>query len=422
MPTSISRKVVPSIHLAGDASTQSRGRRPLPAGAVRGMTIAARGAHETVRFEYAGGHRKHIKLLSWVAGQAGLLFGASPDLARLPFDIQLLRETHGAYGHAVEHDLANMLVSIFDGYLTSPDIACRFFQSGGEACSAAEIIARAITGRDAIATSGYHGAATDFAHKPGWAGYPRANLDLHRRFEFGDSEAMRLAVRGYRDDGSPAFYMPGYDYPTAVDRQAACVMVEVPAWDNETAISAFLGECRLIADTYEIPLIIDDVVCGFRLALAGSCERYGVKADMIVLGKSMSAIGCVSAIIGRADLIDRLGKDVFYSTTFGGSPGPCGVAAATVRWLSSHCAEVYGQAGHLQTIGRVLKAGLNERGVKCVGQPERSVVVFDTDEEWLAWCSRMIEQGVMIHRPQFPTMAHTLADVEQTLRAVEAIR
>ena len=427
-----------SMVLAGGASTQSRGRRPLPPGAVRGETIAARGVTETVRFDFEDGHHERRELLSWMGGQAGLLFGASSDLLQLPFDTFHLRETHGSYGHFAEYILADALGEVFDGYLASSDMACRFFQSGGEACAAAVRIARAATGRDAIATSGYHGAATDFAHRPEITGFTRADLELHRRFDFGHVDEMHLAVRGYLDDGRPAYSVPGHEYDLAVMRSSACIMVEIPAWDDEVDISTFLRACRSRADEYGIPLIIDDVVCGFRLALAGSCERYGVKADMVVLGKAMSATGCVSALVGRADLVGRLGQDVFYSTTFGGAPGPCSVAAAMVRWLVKYREEVYGKTtihqsinigeyvliepGHLATIGRALKDGLNARGVKCIGQPERSIVVFDTDDEWLTWCGRMIERGVMIHRPNFPTMAHTLADVEKTLRAVEAIR
>src|SRR3972149_4779379 len=214
-----------SMALAGDASTQSRGRRPLPPGAVRGTTIAARGVTETVRFDFEDGHHERRELLSWVGGQAGLLFGASPDLSQLPFDALHLRETHGSYGHAAEYDLVDVLGEVFDGFLTSSERPCRFFQSGGEACAAAVRIARAATGRDAIATSGYHGAATDFAHRPAWLGYPPANLELHRWFEFGETVRMWSA-----SVGAP-------DVRQGLSGSVACIMVEVPAWDDENAIA-----------------------------------------------------------------------------------------------------------------------------------------------------------------------------------------
>ena len=387
-----------SMALAGDASTQSRGRRPLPHGVAQAVTLAARGVEEYVRLDFTDGHSERRRLLSWVGGQAGLLFGASPDLSDLSFDGAHWRETHGSYGHAAEHDLADALGQVFDGLLTSEDMACRFFANGGDACAAAVRIARAATGRDAIATQGYHGAHADFAHEPHWTGYPFENVRLHHRFDFGDALALRKAAR-----------------------QSACIMVEAPAWDDEDAIASFLHLCRGTADEYGIPLIIDDVVGGFRLALGGTCERYGVKADMVCLGKAMSATGDVSAIVGRRDLVGKLAGEVFFSTTFGGAPGPCSVAAATVKWLTAHRDEVYGGDGHLQRIGRALKEGFNERGIKCVGQPERSIFEFPTEEARLAWCSKMIERGIMVDRPNFPTLMHNMEHVKRTLEAAEAV-
>ena len=377
-----------TMRLAGNASTQSRARRPLPPGAVRGMTLGDNSPYENVRFDFTDGLYETRRLLSWVGGQAGLLWGSYEDELRV--------DAPGSYGHETEYDLADRLGEVYSGLLSSDNMACRFFANGGDACAAAVRVALAVTWRDAIATQGYHGAATDFAHEPAALGYPKANLDLHRRFEFGDIAGMNEAIRG-----------------------AACVMVEVPAWDDDAAIATFLSECRRAADAFAIPLIIDDVVCGFRLALGGSCEAYGVKADMVCLGKALSPTGCVSALVGRKDMIGRLGSDVFYSTTFGGSPGLCAGAAFALRWLTEHRKEIY---EHLNRIGTLLKYGFNARGIRCVGQPERSVFEFPSESEWLSWCSRMIGQGIMVHRPNFPTLAHIEEHVEETMRAVEAIR
>ena len=382
-----------SMNLVGSASTQSRARRPLPPGAVRGMTLETSGVKERVRFTYLDGRERDSTLLSWVGGQAGLLWGARPTNVAL--GLAHLQDTHGSYGHIAEHSLAGTLGEIYDGLLTSDDMSCRFFQDGGTACAAAVRIARAETGRDAIATQGYHGMHADFAHEPAWTGYPYENVRLHHRFDFGDTRAMRNAAR-----------------------RASCVMVEVPAWDDEAAIAGFLQACRDTADEFVVPLIVDDVVLGFRVALGGTCERYGVRADMVCLGKTMSATGCVSALVGRADLVGRLADEVFASTTFGGAPGPCSVAAATVKWLATHRSEVY---GHLESIGRALRDGLNALGVRCVGQPARFATSFYSEADHRAWCSKMIERGIMCDRPFFPTLAHTPQHVKETLAAAEAI-
>ena len=382
------------ITLAGGASTDSRASRPLPCGAVRGMTCAVAGVREYVEFTYGDGSAEDRELLSWVVGQAGLLWGGGP----YPFPLAPGDLTHGSYGHIAEYDLADTLGEVFDGKLSSNDLAVRFFSNGGDACAAAVRIARAVTARDVIATQGYHGAQSDFAHQPAWFGYPYENVRLHRRFEFGDSAGMAQAAR-----------------------DAACIMVEVPGLDDEQAIMTFLENCRSKADQWIIPFIIDDVVGGFRFALGGTAERYGVKPDMICLGKAMSATGGISALIGRADLVGKLGGEVFYSTTFGGAPDRCQIANDTIRWLMNHRGEVYGESGHLHIIGQALKDGLNALGVPCVGQPERSALNFPTNTAWLDFCSRMIERGVMMHRPNFVTLAHSMRDVDETLAAAERV-
>ncbi len=71
--------------------------------------------------------------------------------------------------------------------------------------------------------------------------------------------------------------------------------------------------------------------------------------------------------------------------------------------------------------GKVLMDGLRGLGLTVIGQPERSVVTFPTDAEWLAWCGQMIERGVMCHRPQFVSLNHTDSDINFTLRQAAEI-
>jgi len=199
-------------------------------------------------------------------------------------------------------------------------------------------------------------------------------------------------------------------------RDCAAICVEVPALDDEAAIAAFLRECRQACDRGGAVFIVDEVVTGFRVALGGAAQRYGVKPDIACFGKAMSSTGCVSAVIGLRELVEPIGGQVFYSATFGGSPGPCAVAAATVKWLRENTDSTY---AHLRHIGTLLKDGYNALGIPCVGQPERSVFAFDQDRDWLAFCSQMIERGYMVHRPNFPTLIHTEQHVRDTLAAAK---
>ena len=392
--------------LIDSASTQSRARRPLPDRAIRAVTTDADGALEWVKFTLEDGTIEDRELLTWIGGQAGLLWGAAPKVTRLfGLSSDKLEYTHGSYGHEIEHALADLLAELFEPYIVNgaKGVGVRFFQNGGDACAAAARLCRAETGKQLIATQGYHGAQDCFGH---WtpagtlpAGYLQADVEKHRRFKFRDYAGMH----------SEAYY-------------SACLMLEVPGLDDEAQIADFLKYARHTADEVDIPLVIDDVVGGFRFGLRGSCERYNVQADLICLGKAMSATGKIAALVGRLDLMEGFERDVFYSTTFGGDPGACAVALATIEWLKAHRKEVYGPEGHLQKIGRALKDGLNAIGVPVAGQPERSAFAFPNDDEWLRFCRGMIGQGVMVHRPNFPTLAHTLADVERTIAAARMVR
>jgi len=121
--------------------------------------------------------------------------------------------------------------------------------------------------------------------------------------------------------------------------------------------------------------------------------------------------------VGRADLVDTLSGPVFASETFGGSPDDCAVASSTVRWLMDHPESFE----HLSLIGESLKRGYTELGIRVIGQPERSTFVFSTDSEWIGFCSRMIELGIMVHRPNFISLSHSMGDVDKTLEVAQKV-
>src|SRR3972149_12192713 len=114
-----------SIELVGGASTQSRARRPLPRWAKAGTTISGHGAYEDIIFYTIENSQVLERLLSWVGGQAGLLWGHGP----IPFENELILA--GAYGHQEEYGLTNALGMVYDGLLSSNDMSVRFFQNGG---------------------------------------------------------------------------------------------------------------------------------------------------------------------------------------------------------------------------------------------------------------------------------------------------
>ena len=74
---------------------------------------------------------------------------------------------------------------------------------------------------------------------------------------------------------------------------------------------------------------------GFRLALGGAQERFGVTADLACFSKAIANGMPLSVLTGRADVMRLLEKDVFFFTTFGGEALSLAAAQATLRELTA---------------------------------------------------------------------------------------
>jgi len=117
---------------------------------------------------------------------------------------------------------------------------------------------------------------------------------------------------------------------------------------------------------------------GFRLALGGAQERFGVTADLACFSKAVANGMPLSVLTGRADVMSLLERDVFFFSTFGGEALSLAAAAATLRELRRR--DVPAQ---LDELGTRLRDGLNalcERlamgYVRCSGYGCRTLVSF----------------------------------------------
>jgi 4-aminobutyrate aminotransferase/(S)-3-amino-2-methylpropionate transaminase len=97
----------------------------------------------------------------------------------------------------------------------------------------------------------------------------------------------------------------------------------------------FLQKIRSICDQHGILMIADEIQCGFgRTGRLFAIEHYGIAPDMITMAKSLGAGMPVSAVTGRADIMDtpHLGA---IGGTYGGSPVACTAALETVKLISN---------------------------------------------------------------------------------------
>ncbi len=418
--------------IVGTSSTQSRGRRP-----GKPVTLT----HCSGVYEYSSDGRK---ILSWPMGNYGPLLGYPSE--DNPFTDEwsshfgdYMYDGHlslGSYAPKVEQQLADKLASIYAPYLRHKDIGVRFFSNGTDATQAAVALCRYATHRDMFTSIGYHGGSSPvFAFNPQRHGVLQSNTELRFDCNFADA-----------DDN---------DF-----EHDACVIVEVPSVEDELQAAKTLKHIESMCIADEVPLIMDEIVTGFRFSPAGALEYYSrllphdnpfptdglgrphttIQADFICLGKSLSTYGKVSALLGPLDAMEALIQYVFASYTYNDHPLGFYDALWTLEQYEKHSDRLYGDWTDFQRDGTGDDASLPATGrrllrelnlmfqqnafpAKCIGHPSRSAIVATDDSGMLdILLARVIdEHDVLLHRPNFTTLSHNLSHVDQTLSAVESV-
>ncbi|MEM7313983.1 MAG: aminotransferase class III-fold pyridoxal phosphate-dependent enzyme, partial [Planctomycetota bacterium] len=125
----------------------------------------------------------------------------------------------------------------------------------------------------------------------------------------------------------------------------AAILVE-PLHRCTTPTDGFLEGLRGLANKYDVLLMFDEVVTGFRLAYGGAQEYYGVAPDLAAYGKGLGGGYPIGAIVGPAEIMDwvdeaRHGQDqyVWFASSIGGNPISTTAALATLAEL--RCPGVY---------------------------------------------------------------------------------
>jgi glutamate-1-semialdehyde 2,1-aminomutase len=123
------------------------------------------------------------------------------------------------------------------------------------------------------------------------------------------------------------------------DHDVAAIILE-PIPHNIGAVlpeDGFLERLRELATKHGTVLIFDEVITGFRHALGGFQSIAGVTPDLTTLGKAMGNGWPISALGGKAELMDLFsttpGRPAFFAGTFNGHPPTAAAALATIDKL-----------------------------------------------------------------------------------------
>ena len=283
-------------------------------------------------------------------------------------------------------------------------------KNGTDATTACCTIARAQTGRRVIlvATGAYHGAAPWCTPRPaGTTAADHANLGY---YTFNDLESARTAAAAAGDDLAGILVSP---------------FKHDAGFDQELVDPAFARGLRQLCDETGAALILDDVRCGFRLALGSSWEPIGVRPDLSAWSKAIANGYALAAVLGSDRFRDGA-QDVFITGSFWFSATSMAAGIATIGALRAEGAiEAMERAGTALRDGILGQAAAHDFAVSYTGPVQMPYLTFAGDHgHALAseFAGHAIRRGAYIHPRHnwFVSAAMTGDDIALALAATDA--
>lgn len=283
----------------------------------------------------------------------------------------------------------------------------RFMKSGAEATSACVRVARAYTGREKVLHCGYHGWHDTFtASSANHKGVPEALCGLIKSFGYNDLESLKNVLR----EG---------------DHEVACIIME----PRTPPMDGFLEGVRELANEYDIVLIFDEIVTGFRLALGGAQEYYGVVPDLAAFAKGISNGLPLSAFVGKKEIMETA-KDLVISTTYGGEALSLAAGLATIRELREK--NVFQHTWKMgqklvdgwREIGREFGINLESSGLAPIHAPQIDMETPElTRDAWTFLLQEAAKRGVLFRRGglNFISYSHKDEDIDYTLEVCRSV-
>ncbi len=308
----------------------------------------------------------------------------------------------------------------------------RMVNSGTEATMSALRLARGFTGRDKIIKFDgcYHGHVDSLLVQAGSGattlgmpdspGVSKAVAATTITAPFNDIEAVRTI-----------FAEEGEEIAAVILEPVAGNMGVIPP------VPGFLEGLREITTAYGALLIFDEVMTGFRVALGGAQELYGVTPDLTCLGKVIGGGLPVGAYGGRRDLMEQVSPSgaVYQAGTLSGNP-----LAMTAGYVTLDIISREGVFDSIVERATALSEGIKNNLAKLgldlpmaqvgtmfgfffAGSPVRNYqeAMGSDTKRFAAYFSEMLKRGIYLAPSQFEagfmSSAHRVDDVEDTVRA-----
>jgi glutamate-1-semialdehyde 2,1-aminomutase len=374
----------------------------------------------------ADGNRYIDYVLSW----GPLILGhAHPRVVK---SLQRAVERGTSYGAptALETELAELVCE-----LVPSAEQVRFVNSGTEATMSVLRLARAFTKRNKIIKlqGNYHGHA-DFLLVQAGSGVATLGLPDSPGVPAGATRDTLTAPFNDLAAIETLFNKHGDDIAGIIIEPVAGNMGCVPP------IEGYLAGLRRLCTQYDALLIFDEVMTGFRVALGGAQEYYGVKPDLTALGKVIGGGLPVGAYAGQREIMQTVAPagPMYQAGTLSGNPLAMTAGIETLKAIREPGVFeqlVAGTTKLCQGIGGLAEAAnipiyQTQVGTMfCTFFTDQPVTNWDTaaksdTQKYARFFQAMLRNGVYLTPSQFETgffsTAHTEEIITATLRATEA--
>ncbi len=300
--------------------------------------------------------------------------------------------------HPLEVEVAEMIRQIVPNAE-----AVRYSKTGADATSAAVRLARAYTGKNKILCCGYHGwhdwyiAVTARNH-----GIPEAVQAISYTFNYNDIDSVK----------------------NSLDDDVAAIILEPVVFAEPK--DNFLNKLADLCKEKNVVLIFDEMWTGFRMALGGAQEYFGITPDLATYSKAVANGMPISILTGKREIMDLADEDIFFYTTFGGEALSLAAVKATIEELRDKNVPKFlnGQGEKLKDGYNTIVRKLGMDYTKAIGYNWRSMATFDEKAgdplvQKSLMQQEMIKRGVLWQGFHNMSFSHSDADVEYTLQALE---
>lgn len=309
----------------------------------------------------------------------------------------------------------------------------RFVSSGTEAVMSAIRLARGVTGKDKIVKFDgcYHGHVDSLLVNAGSglatfgvsssAGIPASFAKKTLVLPLDDLDAVESSFKAHGDD-------------------VACVIIEAVPANNGLLLQrpAYLQGLRDLCTQYNVLLIFDEVISGFRVGFEGAAGHYNIQPDIITYGKIIGGGMPVGAYGASAAIMGHVTPDgsVYQAGTLSGNPVAmaAGFTAATqlleanfysnleattkdfVAKIQAHC-DAKNYEVNINTIGSIFWIAFSKKEIRRADQIDPASM-----EKFKILHAHLLDNGIYLgpsgYEVGFISAAHTAEELEDTAQKI----